>query len=115
MSANIFCLPGTLDADTSVSLSIHVIHLSLVSWLHVVEFVPPCLFMYAIAAELSDMILKGLTRPIRGKNDFVASFIVWSSKQFMCNIFSESDYLPLIVWPSSCASHPRLLVSVCIM
>ena len=110
-----FCLPRIWAADTCVPLSMHIIQIPLVSWLHVVDYVPPCLFMYAIAVELSDMILKCLTRTLRDKNDFMASFIARSSKQFMCNVFSESEHLPVIVWSSSCAPHPRLLASVCII
>ena len=62
----------------------HIVQISLVRWLDVVYCVPPCLSMYANAVELSDMILKCLTRFLRGKNDFVASFIARSSKQFIC-------------------------------
>ena len=87
----------------------HIIQIFLVTWLHVVDCIPPCLFTYAIAAELSYMILKYLTRTLRGKNDFMASFIARSSKQFMCNVFLESDHLTLIVWTSPCAPHPTYL------
>ena len=85
-------------------LQIHVflypcifIQIFLVSWLHVVDCVPPCLFMYAITVELSDMILKCLTRTLHDKNDFMASFIAKSSKQLMFNVFSGSDHPPLTV------------------
>ena len=98
VSANIFCLPGIWAADTCVPLSMHIIQISLLSWLRVVDCVPPCLLMYAIAVELSDMILKCLTRTLLGKNDFIASLIAKNSKQFMRNVFSESYHLLLIVW-----------------
>ena len=77
MSANIFCLPGIWAADTWVPLSMHIIQISLVSLLHVV---PPCLYMYTIVVELSDMILKCLTRFLRDKNNFMACFIARRSK-----------------------------------
>ena len=63
--------------------------------------------MYAIAVDLSDMVLKCITGTLCSKTDFMASFVARSSKQFMCNVFSESDHLPLIVWPSSWAPHPK--------
>ena len=97
MAANIFCLPVIWAADTCVPLSMHIIQISLVNWLHVVDCVPPCLFMYAITVELSDMILKCLTRTLHDKNDFMASFIAKSSKQLMFNVFSGSDHPPLTV------------------
>ena len=92
--------PSIWTADTLVPLSMLFTQTSLVSRLHVVDCVAHCLFIYSTAAELSDMILKCLTRTLRGKNDFMTSFIAKSSKQFMCNVFSESDHLPLIVWSS---------------
>ena len=100
VSDNIFCLPGIWNADTCVILSMHIIQISLVRWLHVVNCVTPCSFMYAIAVELSYLILKRLTRILRDKNDFMASFIARSFKKFMRNVFSESDHLPLIVCSS---------------
>ena len=111
MSANIFCLPSIWAEDTWIPFSMDNIQ----SWLHVVDCATLCLFIYAIAVELWDMILRGLTRSLRGKNDFMASFIARSSKRFMCYVFSESDHLPLIVWSSSCSPHARLLTLVCII
>ena len=49
--------------------------------------------MYAIAFELSDRFLNAL----RGKNDFMTCFIAKSFVQFMCNVFTESDHMPLMV------------------
>ena len=68
--------------------------------------------MYAIAVELSDTILNDSPEPYVAKmilwlvllpgvlTNFMASFIARSSNQFMSNVFSESDHLPLIVWSS---------------
>ena len=68
--------------------------------------------MYAIAVELSDTILNASPEPYVAKmilwlvllpgvlTNFMASFIARSSNQFMSNVFSESDHLPLIVWSS---------------
>ena len=75
----------------------HIIEISLVYWLHVVDCVPPCLFMYVITVELSDMIFKCLTRNLRGKKGFMARFPARSSMQFMRNVFLESDHMPLLI------------------